>query len=315
MNIGPLAPIANPAFIGLSPAVPPVAGGLTGNPEIDSLLGTSNGITGEIQSQGALLEQQMAQNEALAQLQSQKAYESALQRQHQKQLLDAHQQQLLQYQAMTQPQFVIPPALHVNPQASYSQYSNVLRNTLQIPQIPPYLLNGGGGGAVHSLNDGHDHSSPATETPPTDAKKSGDDNPTLEGEKNADGSIKLVDVGQGRKLNTEAAKAYKAANEEFKAKYGYDIPIISAHRSKEHNHKIGGAKGSKHIMGGAIDLNQIALEEKGHFDAATYFMRKNGLEPLEGVSYVKHGVSQDEANHFEVKGVGKTNLHLSKAPK
>jgi hypothetical protein len=313
MSVGPLAPIANPAFIGMASAMPRTTGGITGNGEIDALLGMSNSITGELQTQGAILEQQQAQAEAMATLQTQQAYQRALQQQHQKQLLDAHQQQLLQMQQLSQPQFVIPPTLHENPQASYSQYSNLLRQTLQIPQIPPHLLNGmrGQSPPVHTPNDGHDHSTSGT----SGTEKNGDANPTLQGEKNPDGSIKLVDVGNGRKLNTEAAKAYNAANAEFKAKYGYDIPIISAYRSKEHNRRIGGAAGSKHTMGGAIDLDQNTLERKGHWDAATYFMRKHGLEPLEGVIYNKPGSGpQDEANHFEVKGVGKTNLHLSKPP-
>jgi hypothetical protein len=127
------------------------------------------------------------------------------------------------------------------------------------------------------------------------------------GNNNADGSVKLASIGNGHQLQADAAAPFMAASKSFKATYGYDLPVISSYRSPEHNHNIGGSPTSNHIKGVSLDLDANTLSKKGHYMAAVKALRAEGFEPLDGVSYVKHGKAQDEYNHFDYVGKGNTS--------
>jgi uncharacterized protein YcbK (DUF882 family) len=128
------------------------------------------------------------------------------------------------------------------------------------------------------------------------------------GKTDASGSPELASLGVGdHKLHPEAAKQFTQANENFKRSYRYDIPVISSYRSPEHNAKIGGSPTSNHTKGVSIDLDANALNAKGHYMAAIKVLRAAGFEPLDGVTYVKKGVAQDEYNHLDFVGVGNTS--------
>jgi uncharacterized protein YcbK (DUF882 family) len=125
------------------------------------------------------------------------------------------------------------------------------------------------------------------------------------GKNNSDGSVKLASIGNGHQLQANAASQFLAASKAFKAKQGYDLPVISSYRSPEHNKRIGGSPTSNHTKGVSLDLDANALSKKGHYMEAVAALRAEGFEPLDGVTYVKHGTPQDEYNHFDY--VGKSN--------
>jgi uncharacterized protein YcbK (DUF882 family) len=127
------------------------------------------------------------------------------------------------------------------------------------------------------------------------------------GQHNPDGTVKLASIGNGHQLQANAAGPFLAASKAFKAKHGYDLPVISSYRSPEHNKKIGGSPTSNHIKGASLDLDANGLSKKGHYMDAVAALRAEGFEPLDGVTYVKNGTPQDEYNHFDYVGKGNTS--------
>lgn len=98
-------------------------------------------------------------------------------------------------------------------------------------------------------------------------------------------------------LAQAAAPAFQQANDEYKAKYGQDIPVISAYRDPKHNQEVGGAQHSNHLTGLAFDIQKSAVAN------ATPILQKYGLVP-QGGSYFNPatGKSQVEDNHFNYVG-------------
>lgn len=117
---------------------------------------------------------------------------------------------------------------------------------------------------------------------------------------NPDGELKLTKLGIGNhQLDSEAAEAFKKANEIVKKETGKDIPIISSYRSPEHNKKIGGSPTSNHMKGGSVDLDKNA----SNYKKAIEILEANGFKSLRGVIYNKPGSGpQDEENHLDFKG-------------
>jgi hypothetical protein len=117
---------------------------------------------------------------------------------------------------------------------------------------------------------------------------------------NPDDKLTLTSVGIGKyQLDSEAAEAFKQANDIVKKETGKDIPLISAYRSPEHNKKIGGAPNSNHTRGGAVDLDKNA----SNYKKAIEILEANGFKSLRGVIYNKPGSGpQDEENHLDFVG-------------
>ena len=113
----------------------------------------------------------------------------------------------------------------------------------------------------------------------------------------SDGKTNLTPIGTGSnsegpyRLDSEAAEAFKKANAEYKAKYGKDIPVLSAYRSASYNASIGGATNSNHIGGRAIDVNFADWQK------VKPIIEKFGFKQLGGTF---NGKSED--NHFDFKG-------------
>jgi hypothetical protein len=82
-----------------------------------------------------------------------------------------------------------------------------------------------------------------------------------------------------------------AANEDFKAIHGHDIPLASAYRDPHRNAAADGAPNSKHLHGDAFDIDRAAVAK------AKPFLNAHGLQSIGGTW---HGRSED--NHFELRG-------------
>jgi len=104
------------------------------------------------------------------------------------------------------------------------------------------------------------------------------------------------------------AYSFMQANKEFKSKYGYDIPVISAFREPNHNHKVGGVKNSNHQEGASIDIDFYKLRTKEKINYTTYCLERHGFKPLRNVKHLKHGNWQVEDNHFDYV----TEVHKNK---
>lgn len=97
------------------------------------------------------------------------------------------------------------------------------------------------------------------------------------------------------KLSPQLASAFSAANEDYKAVHGHDIPLASAYRDPDRNRRADGAPKSKHLHGDAFDIDRAAVEK------AKPFLNAHGLY---GIGGTWHGRSED--NHFELRGASHT---------
>lgn len=270
----------------------------SGGSEIDQLLGESHLLSQSMLAHGNQLEAQQQEREAIAAVQAQQAYQIALQRQ----TLARYQAELLSLQQATIPTMANNSLIERGYQAGFGNFANGLRG------IPPQTL-------LPNWMNGIPASPPVPpSSPPKKApvkKNKNGDAPVIHGPLDGNGTpTNLTSIGGKHKLHAQAAEMYKKADAAYKAQTGKALPVISSYRSPEHNARIGGAKGSNHTKGSAIDLNQAGMSES-EFKLATKILRQHGFEPLEGVTYVKHGKPQDEANHFNFVGPGNANVHLS----
>jgi hypothetical protein len=300
----------------------PSVGGNGASAELNSLLNSTNTLASAVSQQGAMLEQ------AQKQLEQQKLQQQAIQQQ-QNTIL---KQQLSQLSAT-------PATVAQQVGQLQQQTAGIPLNTGGVATSNPYLVGLGTLGSLSvpssstllsqnqlysptfntsqfgvtptlptnatattpTTNSSTTTSSAVTST--TDTSTSTTSTTSTSGKQgihNPDGQLKLTKLGIGKhQLDSEAAEAFKKANEIVKKETGKAIPIISSYRSPEHNKKVGGSPTSNHMKGGSIDLDKNASNYKKSIE----ILEANGFKSLRGVIYNKPGSGpQDEENHLDFKG-------------
>jgi len=302
-------PVQQPAsaFTGVLPQVPVGATGNGASAELNQLLNSTGTLTSDIVTQSAMLEQAQRQVEQQkAALQQQQQYQTQVTQLQQQNAILLQQVEALKQQA-TLPATLTTP-LSTGSVASSNPYLVGLGNlgsvpfTTTMPSLYSPTFSTKGMGLSPSTTVSQASVLPSTST----------DNGTLvsatpsltatdeKAKKISDGKLTLVDIGVGDyQLDSEAANAFKKANEEVKKQTGEGIVVISAYRSPEHNERVGGAPNSNHTRGNALDLDQSA----GNYQKSLQILEANGFKSLRGVTYDKPGSGpQDEENHLDFVG-------------
>jgi hypothetical protein len=297
------------AFTGVLPQVPVGATGNGASAELNQLLNSTGTLASDVVAQSALLEQAQKQVEQqkLA-LQQQQQYQTQVTQLQQQNAILFQQVEALKQQA-TLPSTLTTP-LSTGGVTSSNPYLVGLGNlgsvpfTTTMPSLysPTFSTKGMGLPPSTTATVSQASVSPST---PTGNGTLVSATPSLtatdeKSKKISDGKLTLVDIGVGEyQLDSEAANAFKKANEEVKKQTGEEIVVISAYRSPEHNERVGGSPTSNHMKGTAIDLDPSA----SNYQKSLQILEANGFKSLRGVIYDKPGSGpQDEENHLDFVG-------------
>ena len=310
----PSALVGQPQQQPALPAIlPQVQAGATTNgasAELNQLLNSTGTLASDVVAQSALLEQAQKQVEQQKAIQQQQMQVNQLKQQN---AILAQQINALQ----TQQQTLNPASLTVplvnggvassNPYlvglgslGSYGNPSSSLIFPANQLYSPTFSTAGMG------VNTTPTKPAPTTTTSPPTTETATKVSSALTKSSQEDTPLNLVSLGMKNpstgddyQLNADAAEAFKKVNELVKKETGEGIDVISAYRSPEHNAAVGGAEGSNHTKGKAIDLNPSAP----NYQKSLALLEANGFKSLRGFIYDKPGSGpQDEENHLDFVG-------------
>ena len=298
------------------PAIlPQVQAGATTNgasAELNQLLNSTNSLTGDVVNQATqrdLAQKQVEQQKALQQQQQVQVNQLKQQNAMLAQQINALQQQ--QQQTLNPASLTVPlvngGVASSNPYlvglgslGSYGNPSSSLIFPANQLYSPTFSTAGMG------VNTTPTKPAPTTTTSPPTTETATKVSSALTKSSQEDTPLNLVSLGMKNpstgddyQLNADAAEAFKKVNELVKKETGEGIDVISAYRSPEHNAAVGGAEGSNHTKGKAIDLNPSAP----NYQKSLALLEANGFKSLRGFIYDKPGSGpQDEENHLDFVG-------------